>query len=154
MITADQIVAHLVGDYILQSDWMASEKTKKSVAAAAHALVYTLPFLFITQNLAALTFICLTHLLIDRFRLARYVCWLKNCLGPRRTLAAEQIHTSQTDLVDGVVYQRWWHPWSECSVTGYHKDRPAWMATWLLIIADNTIHILMNGLAIMVVSGV
>ena len=28
MFTADQLVAHAVGDYILQSHWMATEKTK------------------------------------------------------------------------------------------------------------------------------
>ena len=46
MITADQILAHLIGDYLLQSHWMAQEKTKRSIAAAVHAVSYTLPFLF------------------------------------------------------------------------------------------------------------
>jgi hypothetical protein len=32
--------------------------------------------------------------------------------------------------------------------TGYHKDKPPWMAVWLLIIADNTLHLLCNGLAL------
>jgi hypothetical protein len=50
MITADQLVAHAVGDYILQSDWMATEKTKQNAAAATHALTYTLPFLFLTRS--------------------------------------------------------------------------------------------------------
>ena len=43
LFTADQLVAHAVGDYILQSHWMATEKTKQHFAAAAHAVVYTLP---------------------------------------------------------------------------------------------------------------
>ena len=50
-ITADQILAHLVGDYILQSHWMAQNKAKQSVAAAVHAVTYTLPFAFITLSL-------------------------------------------------------------------------------------------------------
>ena len=50
MFTADQLIAHAVGDYILQSDWMALEKTKRSLAAAVHALTYTLPFLFLTSS--------------------------------------------------------------------------------------------------------
>lgn len=54
MFTADQIVAHLVGDYILQSHWMATEKTKRSIAAATHAITYTLPFLLLTRSPAAL----------------------------------------------------------------------------------------------------
>jgi len=123
MITADQLVAHAVGDYILQSDWMATEKTKQNAAAAAHAFTYTLPFLFLTTSPEALVAIMGTHFLIDRWRLARYVVWLKNWLGPNR-------------------------PWSECVATGYPADRPAWLTVWLLIIADNTLHVLCNGLAL------
>ncbi len=118
MFTADQIVAHLVGDYILQSHWMAQEKTKQHVAAAAHAICYTLPFLLITQSPAALAIICGTHFLIDRYRLARFVVWLKN--GARGPFTA----------------------------TGYADDVPPWLSVWLLIWADNTIHIIINGLAI------
>lgn len=118
MITADQLVAHLVGDYIIQSDWMANEKTKRSFAAAVHAITYALPFLFITTGVAALAVIISTHFVIDRWRLARYVCWVKNgCKGP-------------------------------ITATGYSEDKPAWLAVWLLIIADNTMHIVINGAAI------
>ena len=66
MITADQIAAHLVGDYILQSNWMATEKTKSSVAAAAHAASYTVPFALITSNIYALMIISITHFVIDK----------------------------------------------------------------------------------------
>ena len=38
LITADQLLAHAVGDYVLQSDWMATEKATKSLAALAHAV--------------------------------------------------------------------------------------------------------------------
>lgn len=123
MITADQLVAHAVGDYILQSDWMANEKTKQNAAAAAHAFTYTLPFLFLTTSPAALAVILGTHFVIDRWRLARYIVWVKNWMGPNR-------------------------PWSECVATGYPADRPAWLTVWLLIIADNTLHVLCNGLAL------
>ena len=44
IITSDQLV-HSIGDYVLQSDWMATNKTKNSFAAFIHALVYSLPFL-------------------------------------------------------------------------------------------------------------
>jgi hypothetical protein len=98
---------------------MATEKTKKSVAAAAHAAIYTVPFALITSNIYALLIICVTHFVIDRFRLARYVVWLKN--GP-------------------------WHPLTS---TGYPDEVPAWLSVWLLIIADNTIHIIINGAAIL-----
>jgi hypothetical protein len=123
MITADQLLAHAVGDYVLQSDWMANEKTKRCVAALAHVLAYALPFLFLRPSPAALAVIVGTHFVIDRWRLARFVCWAKNWLGPNR-------------------------PWAECSATGYPSERPPWLSVWLLIIADNIMHVAINGAAL------
>lgn len=128
MITADQIVCHLVGDYIIQSDWMANEKRKRSLAAGLHAITYTIPFLFLTLDPLALGIISGTHFLIDRFGLARYVCWLKNRPYPGSL------------------------PWKDCTGTGYPPDRPAWLAVWLLIIADNTMHLICNALALWLVA--
>lgn len=130
IFTADQIVAHLVGDYILQSHWMAMEKAKRSVAAAIHAICYTLPFLLITTRPEALAIICGTHFLVDRFRLARFVVWLKN--GPMT-----MVHT-----------ELGWLRLKPITATGYQDDVPPFLSVWLLIIADNTIHLLCNGLAI------
>jgi len=50
MFSAPQIVLHMVGDYLLQSHWMATTKTQQSRAALAHALVYSLPFLLLTTS--------------------------------------------------------------------------------------------------------
>lgn len=125
MVTADQLVAHAVGDYLLQSDWMANEKVKRSVAAAAHVATYFLPFLFLTRAPAALAFIIGTHFVIDRWRLARFVCWAKNWMAPGGYLA-----------------------WSSCSGTGYDVERPQWMTVWLMIVADNVMHVLCNAAAL------
>lgn len=121
MFTADQFVAHLVGDFVLQSDWMASEKVRSHLAAAVHVIVYSLPFLFITQSPEVLAVIAGTHFVIDRWRLARFVVWVKNTP---------------------------WRPWAECAATGSHESRPAYLAVWLLIIVDNTMHLICNGLAL------
>ncbi len=127
MITADQIFAHVAGDYILQSHWMATEKTRHNLAAAAHAGSYGIPFLIAFRpSLAALSVIVLTHFVIDRWRLARFVVYAKNFLAPR----------SQ------------WPTWSDCAGTGYHKDVPAWLSVWLLIIVDNAMHVGINALAL------
>lgn len=123
MITADQLTVHAVGDYILQSDWMANGKTKRWFPAIVHASVYSAGFLLFAPSLRAWLVIFGTHLLIDRFRLARYLVWVKNCLGPNK-------------------------PWSECKGTGYPPECPPWMAVWLLIIADNLCHIAINGLSL------
>lgn len=120
------LLAHLFGDYILQSDWMANEKTKRWWPAIAHAATYGIPFAFIVPSVWAWLVIVVTHAVIDRYRLARHVVWTKNFLAPRS----------------------YWHPWSECKGTGYHQDRPVWMAVWLMIIADNTLHLAINAAAI------
>jgi hypothetical protein len=117
-----QLILHLIGDYLLQSDWMALNKTKCSKAAAAHALTYSLPFLILCPSLEAFLVISITHFFIDRFRLARYVVFAKSRLGPKK----------------------YWHKWEDCKETGYHKDVPQWLSLWLLVACDNTIHLLIN----------
>ncbi len=84
LFSADQFFWHLVGDYTIQSDWMAQRKTKEWVPAIAHAFTYAFFFTFLTWSPAALFFIFFSHLIIDHYRLARYVCFAKNYLfGPR-----------------------------------------------------------------------
>jgi len=122
-----QLILHLLGDYVTQSDWMAKNKTKRTVAALYHAFVYSLPFLLIGSRRAC-SVIFLTHFLIDRFRLARYVVFAKNWLmcgtGPEPV-------------------------WKDCQATGYPSETPLWMSVWLLIAADNTIHLLINYLSLL-----
>lgn len=119
-------LAHLVGDYLIQSHWMATEKTKRWWPAIVHAVTYGLPFLLITQSPWALLVIVGTHAVIDRYRLARHVIWFKNLNAPRS-------------------HRR---TWEECSATGYPPETPAWLAVLLLIIADNTLHLLINFAAV------
>jgi len=120
------VLAHLVGDYLIQSDWMAVEKTKRWWPACVHALTYGLPYIAVTRSPAALAIIVGTHAVIDRYRLARHVVWAKNLLAPRG-------------------YNP---PWRECSATGYPPDKPLWMSVWLMIICDNTMHVCINSLAL------
>jgi hypothetical protein len=119
-VIAEILVAHLVGDYILQSHWMATEKLKRWWPAVAHGLMYTLPFIFITQSPLALLVIAGTHIVIDRYRLARHVSWLKNQIGPKRS--RPEGHTA----------------------TGYSVYTADYMSVWLMILTDNTMHILIN----------
>lgn len=116
----EQLLLHLIGDYLTQTDWMAIEKTKRNAAAIAHAVVYSLPFLLLGPSLVAFAVILVTHFFIDRYRLARYVVFAKNWITNRSL------------------------KWADCSATGYHKDTPPWLAFWLLIIADNTLHLCIN----------
>lgn len=121
------LLAHLVGDYLVQSHWMANAKTQRDregwVAAVVHGVTYTIPFVLITQSWLALAIIAGTHVFIDHYRLARYVVWARNQIAPRS-----------------------WRP--ELSATGGPADGPVWLHVWLLFIADNTLHLLINVAAI------
>jgi len=122
MITGTQILCHLIGDYLLQNSWMALNKTTRWIPAMVHACFYSIPFLFITGISWSIPVICVTHCIIDRFRLPKYFIWAVNGFKGKITL------------------------------TGYSKETPDWLSTWLLIIVDNTWHLLINGLAINYIS--
>ena len=88
MFTADQIILHLLGDYFFQSDWMAMEKTKRWFPALLHGFVYSLPFLALLYSLGGgvilpWAIICLSHSIIDRYRLVRYLIWGLNRASPK-----------------------------------------------------------------------
>ena len=129
------VLAHLVGDYIIQSDWMANEKTKRWWPAIAHGISYTAPYALInllpdmwgTVSPIALLIIGGTHIVIDRYRLARHIAWFKNQAAPKAFRSN----------------------WTDCQATGYTADKPPFMAVWLMIIADNTVHLLINTAAIL-----
>lgn len=167
-ISADQVLCHMIGDYLLQSDWMANNKTKRSVAAICHVATYGLPFLFLRPSLSAYMFIVITHFIIDRWRLARYVIWVKNFIG-LPTFTFRDVRGEFDGRYDGidrtmsrpvhenmsVAYEdakRIWHwpnkPWRECAATGYTPETPVWLAVWLMIIADNIMHLICNAIAL------
>lgn len=153
MFFTDQLVAHAVGDYVIQSDWMATEKVKRSFAAAVHVATYAIPFLLLRPSPAALAVIIVTHFAIDRWRLARYVIWASNFLAPIRWTDAhagpDGLELDGRPLARGAgVFRSVNPPWSECSATGFPADRPVWLATWLLIIVDNLMHIIINAAAL------
>jgi hypothetical protein len=74
------VLLHFVGDYLVQTNWMANEKVNKWLPAWIHAVTYTLPFLLLTRNVWALLIICVTHAIIDHYRLAKHFIWAKNFL--------------------------------------------------------------------------
>lgn len=116
----EQLILHLIGDYLTQTDWMAKNKTSAIWVAALHSAVYSVPFLLLSPSILALTVIFSTHVLIDRYRLARFVIYAKN-------------KVTEPSL-----------QWCDACKTGFHKDTPPWLATMLFIIADNTMHLTIN----------
>jgi len=134
------LLCHLLGDYFIQSDWMAIRKTKRSWICAVHVLLYTSVFAgamalgLLRWSVPALMVVYATHFLIDRFYLSRYICYAKNFMAPKS----------------------WWYSWEDGKMTGYligdhAKDprcKPAFIAVWLMIITDNSMHIAFNYFAL------
>lgn len=175
MLGIEILLAHLLGDYILQSHWMAIEKTKRWLPAILHGVTYTIPYVLVTQAIPALLIICLTHIVIDRYRLARYVVWLKNQMAPWSfvyktnsddPMFGEKEWSRRYDSLDRQatrpihknmsVAPPWAKRiridnarWQYSHVTGYPANVPDYLAVWLMIIADNTIHLSINVLAIL-----
>ena len=121
-------LAHLVGDFVLQTHHQATEKTSRWVPALLHAATYTAAHLPVTRDPRALATIGLTHAVIDRYRLAKYLVWAKNQAAP----AAHRVPLADLRQTG----------------TGYPASTPAWLATWLLILTDNTIHLAINAAAV------
>jgi hypothetical protein len=118
-VTAGLGLAHLTGDYLLQTHHQATEKTRAWGPALAHAATYTAAHLPLTRDPVALAVIGGTHAVIDRYRLARHVVWAKNQLAPKSHRPTR-------------------------TATGYPEETPPWLAVWLLIAADNTLHLLIG----------
>lgn len=72
-----ELLCHLFGDYIIQTNKQALEKRKSKKQALIHAATYTLPFLLLTRNPKRLAVIFGTHAVIDHYGLARFVVQTK-----------------------------------------------------------------------------
>ena len=116
----EQLILHLIGDYVLQTDWMAKNKVQRMPVATLHAFFYSLPFLLLSPSLLAIFVIFSTHAIIDGYRLARFVVFAKNKI-------------TEPGL-----------KWADSSETGYHKDTPIWLAFWLMLIVDSVMHMAIN----------
>jgi hypothetical protein len=133
-----QLLAHLVGDYVLQNHWMANNKTKPGpegfMAAWIHAILYGIPFMFLVPSGSHLAIIVLTHFAIDRYRLAKLwvAFWGVGRLGWVLGTLNEALPSSRGR--DGSVEPFFSDP----------GEPPPWMAVWLLIIVDNTMHLAIN----------
>lgn len=137
-----QLIAHLIGDYCLQNHYMATQKTKAWFPALLHVLLYGIPFIVIGASLEQWFLIVSTHYLIDRYRLAKYwvVFW---GIG-----------------VEGFVLREvaWWKHFRAYPEPAFGEDSwgkrtppdeaPPFLAVWLLILVDNTMHLAINCFAL------
>ena len=100
------IYAHLIGDYLIQTDWMANGKKLKSWICAVHVLTYLIPFLFTQMSWWQLVLIGVEHFMQDR---TGFVVWLMKAKGSAAFAAGPCSPWSiiVTDNVLHVLFMAW-----------------------------------------------
>ncbi len=68
------ILAHFIGDFLLQNDWMAVGKKKSSWICTVHVSLYILPFLLTDLTYLQLSLIFIQHWLQDRTNFINWWC--------------------------------------------------------------------------------
>lgn len=101
---------------------MAIKKTSSWRWATLHAFFYGLPFLLLVSNWEQWAVIVGTHLIIDRFRLAQY--WVDFWGSGKRGWLPAKLGVGEIDAA------------------------PPFLGVWLLILIDNTMHLLVNFLTL------
>lgn len=148
-VTVMFFLCHFVGDFWLQTDWMAMNKGKKSFNCLVHVLIYTSCFLFLTLSWKALLFIGVTHFILDRWHvILKRMIWLKNHFPTFK-----------------------YPPFEYCDTTGYYDDSPYntkpvreeqkrvlgqprlfCVTIWIYIISDNILHLICNLIALILLT--
>lgn len=73
------LMGHLIGDYLLQNDWMALNKKKASWPCFVHVLLYTLTIWLATRwHWQAIAIVFVTHFAQDR---TDFVAWFMRIKG-------------------------------------------------------------------------
>ncbi len=138
------LLCHLIPDYILQTDWMALNKSKKTFNCLVHVFIYTAFFLFLTTSLKALLFIGATHFIFDRWHIIlRRLIWLKNHF-PTGYPPFE--YCDSTGYYDDSVFNT--KKPNEEIINKWGKPRLFFITMWLYIITDNSFHLLCNLIAL------
>jgi hypothetical protein len=70
------LIGHLIGDYLLQNDWMAANKKRATLPCLVHVLLYTLAIAACTGwPLWALAVVAVTHFAQDRTQVIAW--WMR-----------------------------------------------------------------------------
>lgn len=109
------LVGHLVGDYLFQNGWMATNKTKRLDALVVHSTVYTIAVF--------LTSLCSTPL----------------------NMEAVILVFSGHVICDQGAFIRWW--------TKHVQRPPVSEQKWLTIMADQSFHLIILGVAAWLIRG-
>lgn len=98
----DALVGHLVGDYLLQNDWMALNKKSSSFHCAVHCAVWTVCVCLFGRidNPLIIVFLFASHFIQDRTTI---VSWYMDFVGQK------QFRTGVCAPWSSIVVDNVWH---------------------------------------------
>ena len=96
-------LAHLVGDFLIQTDWMAKGKKTKSWICAVHVLTYLTPFIILQFTWWQLVAIGVQHFIQDR---TGFVLWLMRKTG-HRAFAEPPMSPWSVIVTDNILHLVW-----------------------------------------------
>lgn len=97
------IYAHLIGDYLLQNDWIAKGKKANSWICTIHVMIYMSPFIFTGLAWWKLLLIALQHWLQDR---TDFVPWSMKIMG-RNEFAVQPLAPWSIIITDNIFHILW-----------------------------------------------
>lgn len=96
------ILAHFLGDFIIQNDWIAAHKKTNSFACLIHVLTYLIPFLFCDFTVFQLFLIGIQHFFQDRTKFVEYFMDLKGSAAFRKNLGPWSVI-----VTDNILHVAW-----------------------------------------------
>lgn len=97
------VLAHFIGDFLLQNDWMAVNKKKSNLACLFHVILYMFPFCFVDITSFQFILIAVQHYFQDRTTFIAWWC---------RTMGSFQSELKHNALVRSNQFERvlpWGH---------------------------------------------
>lgn len=136
-----QLIVHGLADFFFgQASYQAINKSKAYPPAIVHVLLYTACFLVLTLSWKALLVIGVTHFLIDRYSIPKYLIFAREWILNPKSWRATWPNCNHTGFFDHVG-----DAWGD---ENQDKMRPPWLTWWLVIIFDNILHLTCNYFAL------
>ena len=133
------VLGHLVGDYLLQNEWMALNKSKNTklgwLTAFVHCILYTVAVCLVMWNFdwywAVAVF--LSHFPIDKFSLGeRYLHYIKG--------KSLKDYVNKDGVWDGIIYAP--KPFEKQNLNRFDVLEGAFTAV-VYTVTDNTMHLIL-----------
>lgn len=147
------LLGHLVGDYLLQNNWMAGNKTSRWLPCYTHCLIYTLAVCFFTGfNLWWALIVFVSHFPIDRWSLADKWGQLIRGRSLKGFVKEHEVVVKTFEPSDGAI--------SGSKLIQYpvdaHSVLQGGFTCLVYVVIDNTFHILLmvGGMALLKLLGV